>query len=78
MKKYWNCYAYILCFNRNSEIKEIAIPWQLFNVTAISEQWWQTNGDEYLYLETCIVFVTSLLPVGAGVQAPVYMWKAQM
>lgn len=74
----WNCYAYILYFNLTSEIKEIAIPWHLFNVTVISEQWWQINGDKYLYLETCTIFVTLLLPVEVGLQAPLFMRKSQI
>lgn len=35
----------------------------------ISEQFWQINGDKYLYLGALAVFVTLLLLVEVSVQA---------
>jgi len=67
--KYCNCYAYFLCFNWISEIKEIDVLWHLFNGTMISEQFWQINGDKYLYLGALALFVTLLLLVEVSVQA---------
>lgn len=67
--KYCNCHAYFLSFNWISEIKEIDVLWHLFNGTMISEQFWQINGDKYLYLGALAVFVTLLLLVEVSVQA---------